>query len=235
MVFFFKKFFYIFFYKVFNFVAPQEGENIILERIFAKKYKGFFVDVGAHHPIRFSNTIDLYNRGWNGINIEPNDDIIRLFDKLRSRDTNINLGISSEIKKATYYKFREPALNTIDKKICDLRVKQGFKVISKKNIQITTLKKILDEQYKKKKFNKIDLLKIDVEGHELEVLKSNNWNKYSPQVIICELINVEFSKLFKNKVYIYLKKKITLCIANYYKMLFSFINLLLKNYLNNFF
>ena len=51
------------------------------------------------------------------------------------------------------------------------------------------------------------MLKIDVEGHELEVLKSNNWNKYSPNVIVCELINVDFSRLFKNKIYIYLKKR----------------------------
>ena len=64
MFFIFKRFFYIIFYKAFNFVAPQEGENIILERIFAKNNKGFYIDVGSHHPVRFSNTLNFYQKSW---------------------------------------------------------------------------------------------------------------------------------------------------------------------------
>lgn len=205
MTYFLKKFFFIFLYRIFSWAAPQEGENIILQRIFGNYNKGFYVDIGAHHPIRFSNTFDLYKRGWTGINVEPNEEVIKLFKKNRPKDINLNIAISSKNKKFTYYNFRETALNTIDKKVSTLRTKQGFKIISKKSIHADTLENILDKYHIKNK--KINLLKIDVEGHELEVLKSNNWNKYSPQVIVCELINIEFSKLFKNKVYIFLKKK----------------------------
>ena len=53
----------------------------------------------------------------------------------------------------------------------------------------------------------IDILKIDVEGKELDVLKSNNWEKFIPKVIICELINVDIEKLNKNPVYKLLKSK----------------------------
>ena len=59
MFFFFKRFFYIILYRIFNFAAPQEGESIILDRMFPKKNKGFYIDIGAHHPIRFSITKSL--------------------------------------------------------------------------------------------------------------------------------------------------------------------------------
>ena len=49
----------------------QEGEDMILRRIFGDKRLGFYVDVGAHDPRRFSNTYYFYKRGWRGINIEP--------------------------------------------------------------------------------------------------------------------------------------------------------------------
>lgn len=202
MFFFLKRFFYIAFYRAFSFVAPQEGENIILERIFSKRNKGFYVDVGAHHPVRFSNTLNLYQKGWKGINIEPNEESVKTFKKMRPRDINLNLAISNMKNLCNYYKFRDPALNTTDIQICKLREKQGYKYIEKKIIQTQTLNQIFLEYCKNKS---IDLLKIDVEGNELDVLHSNNWNKFIPKVIICELINVDFEKLFKNKVYKFLK------------------------------
>ena len=203
MLFILKRFFYIIFYKTFNFVAPQEGENIILERIFAKKNKGFYIDIGAHHPVRFSNTLNLYQKGWTGINIEPNQETIEIFKKMRSRDVNLNIAVSTKKYKCNYYKFKEPALNTTDIKIFRMRERQGYKCTEKSIVQTKTLNQILLQNYNKN----IDLLKIDVEGKELDVLKSNNWEKFIPKVIICEIINVDIEKLLKNKVYKFLKSK----------------------------
>ena len=203
MVFILKRFFYIIFYKAFSFVAPQEGENIILERIFAKKSKGFYIDVGAHHPLRFSNTLNLYQRGWTGINIEPNQEPIKIFRKLRSRDLNLNIAVSTKKNTCNYYKFKDPALNTTDINIYRMRKREGYRCTETSIVQTQTLNEILLQNCKKK----IDLLKIDVEGNELDVLKSNNWEKFTPNVIICELINVNLEKLSKNKVYKFLKSK----------------------------
>ena len=72
----------------------QEGEDMVLERIFAGKKGGFYVDVGAHHPRRFSNTYFFYRKGWKGINIEPNPEAIHAFQSDRKRDTNLQCGIS---------------------------------------------------------------------------------------------------------------------------------------------
>ena len=184
-------------------MAPQEGENIILERIFAKRYNGFYIDIGAHHPVRFSNTLNLYQKGWTGINIEPNHETIEIFKKMRSRDVNLNIAVSTKKNKCNYYKFKDPALNTTDIKICRMRERQGYSCIEKSIVQTKTLNQILLQNCKKN----IDLLKIDVEGKELDVLKSNNWERFIPNVIICELINVNLEKLSKNKVYKFLKSK----------------------------
>jgi FkbM family methyltransferase len=205
MFFFVKRFFFIIFYKAFNFVAPQEGENIILERIFVKQFKGLYVDVGAHHPVRFSNTLNLYQKGWTGINIEPNQEVIKVFKKMRPKDINLNMAISTLKNSCNYYKFEEPALNTTDMKIVKIRRRQGYRCIEKISVPTQTLDQVLSKYCKKKSV--IDILKIDVEGKELDVLKSNNWEKFIPKVIICELINVDIEKLNKNPVYKLLKSK----------------------------
>ena len=205
MFFFVKRFFYIIFYKAFNFVAPQEGENIILERIFVKQHKGLYVDVGAHHPIRFSNTLNLHQKGWSGINIEPNQETIKVFKKMRPKDINLNMAISTVKNSCIYYKFKDPALNTTDIKIVKIRERQGFKCIEKIIVPTQTLSQVLAKHCKIKSV--IDILKIDVEGKELDVLKSNNWDKFVPKVIICELINVDLGSLSRNHVYKFLKSK----------------------------
>jgi FkbM family methyltransferase len=202
---FLRQYFYIFFYKVFGSVAPQEGENIILERIFCKKKKGFYVDVGAHHPIRFSNTLNLYQRGWNGINIEPNEETIKVFNKMRPRDINLNIAISTMKNSCVYYKFKEAALNTTDINILKMRERQGYKCIKKIDVQTQTLSQVLSKYCKIN--SAIDILKIDVEGKELDVLKSNNWKKFIPEIIICEIINVDIVKMLNNSVYKFLKSK----------------------------
>jgi hypothetical protein len=59
----------------------QEGEDLIASRLFPNQSTGFYVDIGAHHPTRFSNTYLLYTKGWRGINIDPLPGSKELFDK----------------------------------------------------------------------------------------------------------------------------------------------------------
>jgi hypothetical protein len=86
-----------------------------------------------------------------------------------------------------------------------MRERQGYKCIKKIIVPTQTLNQILSRYLKKKSV--IDVLKIDVEGKELDVLKSNNWSKFIPKVIICEFINVDLGQLGKNRVYKFLKSK----------------------------
>src|SRR4030066_382437 len=98
--------------------ASQEGEDILLRRLFKSDYlkKGFYVDVGAHDPVRFSTTLHFYLNGWNGINIDPAPGFKCKFDKLRERDINIEIGISSKEEELSYYSFSESAFNTFNKR-----------------------------------------------------------------------------------------------------------------------
>ncbi len=67
----------------------QEGEDLILQRFFETKENGFYIDVGAHNPTRFSNTFIFYLKGWRGINIEPTPGSKTAFDSVRPKDLNI--------------------------------------------------------------------------------------------------------------------------------------------------
>src|ERR1700726_1059612 len=71
----------------------QDGEDMILRRLFERQALGFYVDVGAHHPYRFSNTCYFYRRGWRGINNKTKPDAIDPFRPERPTEINIFIGV----------------------------------------------------------------------------------------------------------------------------------------------
>jgi FkbM family methyltransferase len=164
----------------------QEGEDLILKRIFERKQNGFYVDVGAHHPMRFSNTYLFYKRGWRGINIDAMPGSMEIFKKFRFRDINLEIAVSNRNEKLTYYAFNDPALNGFSKERSQERNGQyGYKIIYEKEIYTQQLEKILDDYLPNGQI--IDYMSIDVEGLEFEVLQSNNWKKYSPELVLVEI------------------------------------------------
>lgn len=179
-----------------NINYSQDGEEVFLKYFFMGKKKGVYVDVGAHHPIRFSNTYWAYQMGWTGINIEPNYENYLKFKYFRPFDINLNCGISDKNGKMKYYMFEESALNTF----CKEEIKQENVVKQIKEIDIRRLDDIFEEY----QLDVIDYLDIDVEGLELQVLKSNNWKKYKPTVILCEQ-KIDFEKIMESDIYKYLK------------------------------
>ena len=92
----------------------QEGEDLILARVFETQPQGFYVDVGAHHPTKFSNTHYFYLRGWHGINIDATPGSMAAFRKSRPRDINIETAIAEQQTKLAFHIFNDPALNTFD-------------------------------------------------------------------------------------------------------------------------
>lgn len=186
----------------------QEGEDLILERYFENQDHGLYVDVGAHHPFRFSNTYLFYKKGWRGINIEPMPDSLILFDEHRSEDVNLNLGVSQSEEYLSYFMFNEPALNTFS--LEEAKIKNGihngeYFIIDEKKVPTLKLSTILDKYLENKK---IDFLTIDVEGLDLEVLKSNNWEKYRPKIILVEELRISiFSIRSKSEIYLFLNSR----------------------------
>jgi len=184
------------------------GEDKFIKNYFRNKSKGFYVDVGCYHPLDGNNTKLLYKKGWNGINLDINHYSIKLFNFLRKRDISIHSGISNKKSKLImYYRKEINMLNTLDKRIAKIHFRNGFK---KRNIQVNTLNYFISKYFKK--LEKIDFLNIDVEGGELNVLKSLNFKDYKPRLICIEIHN---SKNMYDTNYDYLK------VNNIYKFLIN--------------
>lgn len=197
-----------------NISWSQEGEDLLLNRLFEVKHNGFYVDVGSHHPKRFSNTYFFYKRGWKGINIDPQPGSKLAFDKLRPRDINIETGIGITCEELTYYMFNEPALNGFSRDISLKRSADSandYKLIGTKKIRVSKLENILDEFLPKNQ--KIDFLSIDVEGLDLQVLKSNNWSKFRPQFVLAESLAEDLIFEEKSELVKYMESKGYLVVA----------------------
>lgn len=184
-----------------NHSFAQEGEDMVLSRLFEGKTNGIFVDVGAHHPFRFSNTYLFYRKGWRGINIDPLPTSKTLFDLHRPEDENLCIGISNSEVELTYYMFNEPALNTFDEQEAHKKngVNNGqFYIIDKKQIATKKLSTVLNAS--KIATKNIDFLSIDVEGLDIEVLESNDWEKFRPEVVLVEELSTNISKIMEESV-----------------------------------
>jgi len=177
----------------------QEGEDILLSRIFGEQTEGFYVDVGAHHPRRFSNTCFFYKRGWRGINIDALPGSMKVFQKFRPRDINLELAVSEREQVLTYYMFNEPALNGFSKTISEKRQTDVYKITNTKDILAFPLYTILDNHLPLGQ--SIDFLSVDVEGLDLQVLESNDWKKYSPKVILVEILGNRLTTIENDPVY----------------------------------
>jgi FkbM family methyltransferase len=167
------------------FTYSQTGEDLILS-LFLDKSAGFYVDIGANHPHLFNNTSLFYNRGWTGINIEPNPNKIKLFKRLRKRDINLNIGISAQEDELDFFILREDTLSTFSPEISLSYQKMGHRLMDTKKIFTLPLAKVLERNLPFAQ--KIDFFSIDTEGFDQEVLTSNDWVKYRPQFIILETL-----------------------------------------------
>lgn len=200
----------------------QYGEDLVIDKLLGYKQIGFYADVGAYDPHRFSNTKRFYRRGWRGINIEPNFSAYQKFVKARPRDINLNLGVGEKPGKLTFYKFFPDTRSTFSREEATKNKQRGCKVVSKLKVKIDTLANILSKYAANEV---IDFFSIDTEGFDMIVLQSNNWRKFKPPVICIEssggkkepqnlkkeryLNNLGYQKFFEtelNSIYFALKK-----------------------------
>lgn len=163
----------------------QEGEDILLRKIFDGQSNGFYVDVGAHHPFRYSNTQYFYQLGWRGMNIDGTPGSLENFRRTRHRDINIEAVVSEHPGEVEYIVFADPALNTTSTSQAESVTSHGQSVVRQRlTLATTRLDYILDRHLPAGV--EIDFLSVDVEGNELAVLKSNDWHKYRPRVLVVE-------------------------------------------------
>ena len=161
------------------------GEDSFLINYFKGTSSGRYIDIGAFHPFRGSNTYLLYKKGWSGINIDLNKTSIDLFKLARPNDINLNLAISDANKKIKVYQTKDLGkMNTIDAKFASFFLKNYYV----RESCSYNLNDIL-YKYNTSKNNRFELIDIDVEGSEYQILKNLNFNKYSFKLILVETHN----------------------------------------------
>jgi FkbM family methyltransferase len=164
----------------------QGGEDILLSNFFFNRGKGFYVDVGAHHPQLFSNTYYFYLKGWSGINIDAMPNSMNLFRQTRPNDINLEIAISDSEEELAFYLLKEPAFNSfsLEHAIKWKQFNKNWEIERTVKLKTQKLSDVLDKHLPPNQ--NIDFLSVDVEDFDLRVLRSNNWNKYRPDFVLVE-------------------------------------------------
>ena len=163
----------------------QNREDLILAGMLRKVTHGFYVDVGANHPVHDSVTKIFYDKGWSGISVEPHEHLIRELRQQRPRDINIHAGVSSQPGTLRLHSYgSKDGLST-----CSAEMTRMYDFLEPASshreaaIEVVNLAEIL---LKHRAMGDIHFLKIDVEGMELEVLLGNSWDRFRPWIVCLE-------------------------------------------------
>lgn len=183
------------------------GEDILLKHIINEvldiRAPGYYVDVGCNDPIIHSNTYKLYQSGWRGIAIDANKALIERYKKIRQRDVAICSLVSDITEELQFTNFRQPLFSSVE----TTYVKewgQVFMVESVTTMKPARLDEILDRHEVPKCF---ELLKVDVEGHDLHVLNSLDFEKYRPRIILVEMDARTVESAIGDPIFIFLKER----------------------------
>ncbi|MDQ1483995.1 MAG: hypothetical protein QOF35_2071, partial [Actinomycetota bacterium] len=157
----------------------QHGEDVILWRALGDRERVFYIDVGAFDPTYDSVTRALYERGWRGINIEPQPEMIEAFERQRPEDTNVSLAIGDHDGKAFLTCPRvagwattlEPAVS-------------GLNAPTDRTLEVPMRR--LDTLLPELGVEQVDILKIDVEGAEPAVIRGLLGSRVRPLVCVVE-------------------------------------------------
>lgn len=183
----------------------QYGEEIGLDRIFNVSRPGFYVDVGCYHPTKYNNTYKLYRRGWRGVNIDLDEIKIAAFRLRRPADTNLVAAVSDKEETVTlgstgFYTVTQ----TLDPEAIEKQRRRGVDV-QLREVRTRTLTNLLDATPFRDR--KIGVLSVDVEGLELNVLRSLDFARYQPKVIIVEAHVRSLEELMASELYTLLRSQ----------------------------
>lgn len=164
------------------FYRVKRRDISFIERIFGFEpvKVGFYIDIGAYSPKRYSNTYYFYKNGWTGITVEPNLKAEKWFRMIRPKDTHLCVAVGNPDDGKFYYHANgysgENFISSSSKII-----RQGY---VPQNINVMSLKDIFSKYVPENII--VDLISIDCEGHDLSILKTNDWSKYRPSVVVAE-------------------------------------------------
>lgn len=180
----------------------QLGEEVVvlyaLYKHFGKTDPGFYIDVGAHHPTKYSTTAILYHYGWRGINIDASEGAIEALGQARPRDVSILAGVAREHRTRPFFVFDPLAVSTFDPATRDEWQANGWTLRETKALETRPLSEILTTHLARGQA--VDYLNIDIEGLDLEALETYDFANYAPSVITIELHQLDLLAARENPV-----------------------------------
>ena len=150
----------------------QAGEDLSLLAILTKIERGRYLDIGAHHPTRFSVTRHLFQRGWTGVNVDGNSDLIGAFLQSRPLDISLNYCVGNE-KDYQLSVFDETAISTVNASWVEKFVEEDNVKNTVRTVPGITLRELLDTYFPTKG---PDFFNVDIEGADYEAISSGGLN-----------------------------------------------------------
>lgn len=165
----------------------QCGEDIIAHTILCRQLRidrPTYVDIGAHDPIRLSNTFLLYTLGCRGLLIEPDPDGVRRLRRMRRHDIVLPAGISVDgSSSAEFYRLNQPTLNTFSLADAEDACRQGlYRIIERVTVPVMPIDHAIDQHLGRRP----NFVSIDAEGMDLAILRSFDFDRHGPELICVE-------------------------------------------------
>jgi FkbM family methyltransferase len=179
----------------------QCGEDRLIWKLFGYRSTGTYVDIGCYHPTNYSVTYLLYLAGWRGLAIDADNHFLPLYAQARPEDTVCNFAISKTPRMATLLIFEGRSMNTLDPAIAaKYEAETTAKRAGTQQVEVRRLDRLLAEAC----IESIDFLNIDVEGCDLDVLESNDWQRWKPAIIAIEDQNIELNAVQRSEIFRFL-------------------------------
>jgi FkbM family methyltransferase len=167
----------------------QSGEDAIIAFLLEHELhvaSPTYLDIGAHHPTYLSNTYLFYTRGSRGVLVEPDPVLFEDILRVRKRDTCLNIGIGlGEARDAELFVMSAPTLNTFVREEAERIAAMGFHRIEKVvKVPLVPVNQILAEHFQRGP----EILSLDVEGLDLQILQSLDYERFRPTVVCVETL-----------------------------------------------
>jgi len=165
----------------------QCGEDVIVDRILTLvgEKDPSYLDIGASDPVNLNNTFFFYKKGCRGVNVEADPSLTRKLKAKRPRDINLNIGVGAQKGKLDFYVMTSKTLNTFSRETAERYASYGNnKIEMKLKIDVVNINEIVSKYFD----SKPNFVSLDVEGLDLEILKSFDFKRFRPEVFCVETL-----------------------------------------------
>lgn len=178
------------------------GVDVVLKSILRDVQVGTYLDIGANHPINYSNTYLFYEIGWSGFAIDANIEYMIDWSENRPRDKFLHEIVSDLRKTVVFEIFPDSTMSTIDKATGN-RYRNKFDLSEIKSVESETT--TIFDIYKSYIKAEVHLMSIDIEGEELNALRGSRLDVFRPGVICVEIKNVSIYNIDENEIANYIE------------------------------